>query len=99
MYFDERALGNESTRNKSFIRLLQPPSIIVSASGVSITTRFLSSNSKKHCGRLGLFLQKEQAGKNSKIFNDEIDAIVFKLLEYKSMSTKQQRFLLLERFA
>ena len=35
MYFDEKALGNKSTRDKSLIRLLKSPGIMVSAAGVS----------------------------------------------------------------
>ena len=34
MYFDERAPGNQSIRDKPPIRLLKSPSIMVSASGV-----------------------------------------------------------------
>ena len=41
MYFDEKVLGNISTRDKKFVRLLRSHSIMVSVSGVS------SSHKKK----------------------------------------------------
>ena len=41
-----------------------------------------------------LLLQEEHAGKNSDIINDEIIAIIVKLLEYKCISKKQHKQLL-----
>ena len=38
-----------------------------------------------------LLLQEKQAGNNSNIFNDEIVAVVDKLLEYNCKSTKQHK--------
>ena len=35
VYFDEKAFGNKSTRDKNLINQFKSPSIIVSASGVS----------------------------------------------------------------
>ena len=35
LFFDERALGKKSTRNKSLIRLFKSPGLMVSDSGVS----------------------------------------------------------------
>ena len=35
MYFDEKDLGNKITKDKTLIKLLKPPDIMVSASGVS----------------------------------------------------------------
>ena len=55
---------------------------MVSASIVSKTT-ILSSNSFERCDRLKLLLQEKHAGNNSTLINDEINAIIDKLLEYK----------------
>ena len=38
MYFDVKAPGKESTRDRTLIKLLKSPSIMVSASGVSKTS-------------------------------------------------------------
>ena len=58
------------------------------ASGVSKTI-ILSSNPNELCDRLKLLLQEKHAGNNSSIINDELIAIVDKLLEYKCISKKQ----------
>ena len=68
---------------------------MVSASGVSKTI-FLPSDPDKVCHRLKLLLQEKQAGNNFDIINDEIVAIVDKLLEYKSISKKKQKQFLVE---
>ena len=78
--FDTKAQGNESTRNRTLIKLLKSPGLIVSASGIS-KTRFLSSDPDELCHRLKLLLQKKHGGNNSDIINQEIVAIVDKLLE------------------
>ena len=65
------------------------------ASGVSKTI-FLSSDPDALCDRLKLLLQEKQAGNNSDIINDEIVAIVDKLLEYKCISKKQHKQILIE---
>ena len=58
------------------------------ASGISRTI-ILSSNTNELCDRLKLLLQEKQAGSNSDIINDEIVAIVDKMLKYKCISKKQ----------
>ena len=63
---------------------------MVSASGVSKTI-FLSSDPDELSDRLKLLLQEKQAGNNSDIINEEIVAIVDKLLEYKCISKKQHK--------
>ena len=68
---------------------------MVSASGASKTI-FLSSDPNELCDRLKLFLQEKQAGNNSDINNDEINAIIDKLLEYKCISRKQHRQILIK---
>ena len=61
---------------------------MVSASGVSKTI-FLSSDPDELCERLKLLLQEKHAGNNSDIINQEIVAIVDKLLEYNCITKKQ----------
>ena len=87
---DLKTIGKKSTRDRTFIKLLKPPGLMVSASGVSKTI-FLSSDSKELCDRLKLLLQEKQAGNISNIINQEISAIVDKLLEYKCISKKQHK--------
>ena len=94
MNFDMRAQGNKSTRDRSLIKLLKSPGLIVSSSGISKTI-FLSSDPKELCDRLRLLLQEKHAGNNSDIINDEIVAIVDKLLEYKCISKKEHKQILL----
>ena len=93
MHFDLKAQGNKSTRDRTLIKLLKSPAI--TASGVS-NTIFLSSDADKLCNRLRLLLQEKQAGNNSDIINQEIVAIVDKLLEYKCISKKQHKQILLK---
>ena len=85
MRFNLKAQGNKSTRDRTLIKKLKSPGLIVSASGVSKTI-FLSSNPDELCDRLKLLLQEKHAGNISDIINDEIVAIVDKLLEYKCIS-------------
>ena len=95
MHFDPRASGNKSTRDKTLIKLLNSPGLIVSASGVSKTI-FLSSDPDELCDRLKLLLQEKHAGNNSDIINEEIVVIVDKLLEYKCISKKQHKQILIK---
>ena len=91
MNFNIRQKGRKSDRDKSMIKLLKLPAIM--ASGV--TTIFLSENPDELCDRLRLLLQEIQAGNNSDIINEEINAIVDKLLEYKCKTKKQHRQILI----
>ena len=86
--FDAKALSNKSTRDRTLIKLLKSPGVMVSASGVSKTI-FLSSDPDELCNRLNLLLQEKHAGKKSGKIHEEIVAIVDKLLEYKCLSKKQ----------
>ena len=95
MHFDLKAQGNKSTRDRLLIKSLKSPGLMVSASGVSKTI-FLSSDPDKLCNRLKLLLQEKLAGNNSDIINDETVAIVDKLLEYKCISKKQHKQILLK---
>ena len=93
MHFDPKASGNKSTRDRKLIKLLNSPGLMVSASGLSKTI-FLSSDPNQLCDRLKLLLQEKHAGNNSDIINDEIVAIVDKLLEDKCISKKQHKQIL-----
>ena len=75
------------------IRLLDQPAIM--ASGISKTI-ILSSDPNELCDRLKLLLQEKHAGNNSDIINDEIVAIVDKLLEYNCISKKQHKQILIK---
>ena len=91
MKFKLKNKGRPSIRHNSMIRLLNQPPIM--ASGFSKTI-FLSSDPNELCDRLKLLLQEKHAGNNSDIINDEIVAIVDKLLEYKCISKKQHKQIL-----
>ena len=93
MHFDLNAPGNKSTRDRKLIKLLKSPAIM--ASGV-LKTIFLSSDPNELCDRLKLLLQEKYAGNNSNIINEEIVAIVDKLLEYKCISKKQHKQILIK---
>ena len=95
MNFDLKYQGYQSTGDRTLIKLLESPGLMVSASGVSKTI-FLSSDSNELCNRLTLLLQEEKTGNNSNIFNEEIIAIVDKLLEYKCMSKKEHEQILIK---
>ena len=91
MKYDVKSTGRPSTRHNSIIRLLDQPAIM--ASGFSKTI-ILSSDLNELCDRLKLLLQEKHAGNNSDIINEEIVAIIDKLLEYKCISKKQHEQIL-----
>ena len=93
MNYDTKSTGRPSTRHNSMIRLLDQPAIM--ASGFSKTI-ILSSDPNELCERLKLLLQEKHAGNNSNIINDEIVAIIDKLLEYKCISKKQHKQILIK---
>ena len=95
MHFDPNAQGNKSIRDRKLIKLLNSPGLMVSASGVSKTI-FLSSDPDELCDRLKLLLQEKHAGNNSDLINDEIVGITDKLLEYKCISKKQHKQILIK---
>ena len=88
MNYDTKGTGRPSIRHSCIIKILESPAIM--ASGISRTI-ILYSDHNELCDKLKLLLQEENAGINSDIFNDEIVAIVDKLLEYKCISKKQQK--------
>ena len=93
MNYDTKSTGRPSTRHTSIIKILESPAIM--ASGISKTI-ILSSEPNELCDRLKLLLQEKHAGNNSDIINDEIVAIVDKLLEYKCISKKQHKQILIK---
>ena len=90
MNYDERALGNKRTGDKSCRRLLKSPAII--ASGFS--TIILPQNPNELWDRLKVLPQEKQAGNCSDIFSEKLIAKADKLFEYKCISEKQHSFLL-----
>ena len=95
MNFDIKAIGKKSTRGRTLIKLLKSPGLMVSASGF-LKTVFLSSDPNELSDRIKLLLQEKHGGNNSDLFNDEIVAIVSKLIEYKCISKKQHEQILIE---
>ena len=91
--FDLKAQGKKSTRDRTLIKLLKSPGLMVSASSVSKTI-FLSFDPDELCDRIKLLLQEKQAGNSSDKINEEIVAIVDKKLEYKCISKKQSKQIL-----
>ena len=93
MNYDINSTGRPSVRHNSIIRLLDQPAII--ASGFSKTI-ILSSDPNELCERLKLLLQENHAGNNSDIINQEIIVIVDKFLDYKCISKKQPKQILIK---
>ena len=94
MYFDEKAPGNKSNRDRSLIRLLKSPAWMISASGLSNTIFY--QKILMNIDRLKLLLREKQAANNSDIINEENVAIVDELLEYNCISKKQLQILQLK---
>ena len=93
MKYDVKSTGRPSVRHDSMIRLLNQPAIM--ASGFSKTI-ILSSDPDELCDRLKLLLQEKHGGNNSNLINEEIVVIVDKLLEYKCISKKQHKQILIK---
>ena len=93
--FDVRALGNKSTRDRTLIKFLKSPGLMVSASGSS-NTLFLPSAPSNLYERIIILLQEKQAGNNSSIIYKEFIAISDKLLDYKCITRKQQKHILIK---
>ena len=88
MNYDTKSTGRPSTRHISIIKILESPAIM--ASGISKII-ILYSDPNELCDRLKLLLQEKHAGNKADIVNDEIVAIVDKLLEYKCIFKKQHK--------
>ena len=88
MKYDIGSIGRPSVRHNSMIRLLEQPAIM--ASGFSKTI-ILSSDPNELCDRLKLLLQEKHGVNNSNLIDEEIVAIVDKLLEYNCIYKKQHK--------
>ena len=93
MNYDAKSTGRPSIRHTSIIKILESPAIM--ASGISKTI-FLSSDPDELCERLKLLLQEKRGGNNSNLIDEEIVTIVDKLLEYKCISKKQHKQILIK---
>ena len=91
--FDFNAQSNKSTGDRTLLKFLKSPAIM--ASGISKTI-FLSSDPDEICNRIKLLLREKQAGNYSDIINQEIVAIVDKLLEDKCISKEQHQQILIK---
>ena len=69
MYFDIKATGNKSTRDRTLKKLFKLPGIMVSVSGV-LKTRFLSSGPNELCDWLKQLLEETQSGNISDLINE-----------------------------
>ena len=93
MNYDIKSTGRPSTRHNSMISLLDQPAIM--ASGISKTI-ILSSDPNELCDRLKLLLQEKHAGNNSNLIDEEIVAFVDKLSEYRCITEKQHKQILIK---
>ena len=92
MRFDVKVPGNKTSRDRTLLKLPKSPAIMVSG----LSTFFLPSNPDEKSERSKLISQEKQVENNSNINHHESVAIVDKLLEYKCISTKQLREILME---
>ena len=93
MKYKVKSTGRPSMRHSSMIRLLNHPPI--KASGFTKTI-ILSCDPDELCDRFKLLLQEKHAGNNSNLIDEEIVAIVDRLLEYKCISRKQHKQILIK---
>ena len=93
MNYDTKSTRRPSVRHNSMIRLLDQPAIM--ASGISKTI-ILSSDPNELCDRLKLLLQEKHGGNNSNLTDEKNVAIIDKLLEYKCISKKQHKQILIK---
>ena len=91
--FDVKTQGRKSTRDSSLMKLIKSPAII--ALGISITI-FIPSDLDELCHKLTLLLHEKQAGNNSNVISEETIAIVIELLEYRRLSKKQHKQILIK---
>ena len=95
MNFDVKAMGNKPTRDRTLLKMPKSPGFLISASGSS-NTLFLPSEPDEVCGRSNFLLQAKQAGTISDIIKGEIVVIPDKLLDYKCITKKQQKQILIK---
>ena len=85
MHFDIQFRA-ESLRERTLLKNFYNKRAIF-ASG--LRTLFHSENPNETCDKLQVLLQEKQAGNNSVIINEEMVAIIDKLLEYKCITSTQ----------
>ena len=93
--FDVKAQGNRYNRDRAVMKLLKSTGLRTSAFGLS-NTIFLTSVPFKLCDRLNFLQQEKQSANNCDIINDEIVALFDKLLEYRCLSSKHHKQILIE---
>ena len=93
MNCDTKSTGRPSIRHSSIIKILESPAVL--ASGISRTI-ILSSDPNELCDGLRILLQEKHGDNNSNLSDEEIVAIVDKLLEYKRISEKQHKQILIK---
>ena len=93
MNYDTKSIGRPGVRHISIVKIFNSPAIM--ASGIS-NIIILSSNPDELCDRLKLLLQEKHAGNNSDLINQEIFSIVDELLEYKCISKKEHKQILIK---
>ena len=92
--YDTKSTGRPSIRHNSIIKKkLDSPAIM--ASGFSKTI-IQSSDPNEFCDRLNLLLQEKRGGNNSNLIDEEIVAIVDKLLQNNCISKKQHKQILIK---
>ena len=93
MKYDIKSTGRPSVRHNSMVKLLDQPAILASGFSKRI---ILSSDPNELCDRLKLLLQEKHGGNNSNLIDEEIVAIIDKFLEYKCISKKQHKQILIK---
>ena len=93
MNYDTKSIGRPSIRHSSIIKIFESPAVL--ASGFSKTI-ILFSDPNELCDGLRLLIQEKHAVNNSDISNDEMVVIVDKFLEYKCISKKQHKQILIK---
>ena len=88
-----KSTGRPSVRYNFMVHILESPAIM--ASGISRTI-ILSSDPNELCDRLKLLLEEKHASNNFNIINEKIVAIIDKLLDYKCISKKQHKQILIK---
>ena len=89
MYFDVKGSSNKYTGDRTLIKLLKLPGLMISASGISNTV-FLPSGPNNFCQRIKLRIREKHAGMISDIINKEIVVILDKILQHISKKQHYQ---------
>ena len=93
MNYDTKSTGRPSIRHDSIIKTLNSPAIMATC---ILKTINIYSDPIELCDKLRLLLQEKHGGNTSDINDEEIIATIDKLLEYKSISKKQHKQILVK---